>query len=262
MTSVMNEQGAKPLLGHLIELRKRLLWSMVAVISAMVVAYIFVDEIYGFLVQPLAHAMGPDDTNRLIYTGLTEAFFTYMKVAFFAGLFVTFPFVLMQIWLFIAPGLYKDERQAFLPFFIATPILFFIGGACVYYLVLPAAWPFFLSFQSTGANTALPIQFEARVSEYLNLTMFMIFAFGVCFQLPVLLMLMAKAGLITAQTLTSKRKYAVVMIFIVAAILTPSPDILSQVMLATPMIILYEISILLIKSANRKHAARNATGAA
>lgn len=236
----------QPLLQHLTELRKRLLWSIVIMGAGMGVAYLFVDPIYGFLVRPLAHSMGPGDSHRMIYTSLTEAFFTSMKVSFFAGLFLTFPFLLWQVWLFIAPGLYKNERRAFLPFLIATPVLFFIGGAILYYLVLPMAWPFFLGFQTTSAETGLPIQLEARISEYLDFVMSLVFAFGLCFQLPILLALMGKAGMITAETLSGRRKYAVVIIFIVAAILTP-PDILSQILLAVPLLILYELSILLVR---------------
>lgn len=234
------------LIQHLAELRKRLLWSFVIMAVGMAVCYIFVDQIYDFLVAPLAQAMGPYDSRRLIYTGLTEAFFTTLKVTFFAGIFVTFPFLLWQIWLFMAPGLYKAERGAFIPFLIATPVLFFIGGACLYYLVLPMAWPFFLSFQTTSAETALPIQLEARISEYLDLVMTLTFAFGLCFELPVVLALMGKAGMITAETLAKRRKYAIVLIFIVAAILTP-PDVLSQCLLAFPLLILYELSIFLVR---------------
>jgi sec-independent protein translocase protein TatC len=192
--------------------------------------------------------MEQGDSQRLIYTGLTEAFFTYVKVAVFAGIFLTFPVLLLQVWLFIAPGLYKNEKHAFLPFLIATPVLFFAGGASVYYMVLPMAWPFFLSFQTTGAETALPIQLEARVSEYLDLIMTLIFAFGLCFQLPVLLTLMGKAGLVSADWLASKRKYALIVTFIVAAFITP-PDVISQVMLAVPILGLYELSIVLIRYA-------------
>lgn len=248
------EQRRETLAGHLAELRKRLLWSFVAVVAGMGLCYLFVEDIYGFLVRPLANAMGPEDSQRLIYTGLTEAFFTYLKVSFFAGIFLTFPIVATQIWKFVAPGLYKSEKRAFLPFLIATPVLFFTGGALVYYFLMPVAWHFFLSFQSAGGSTALPIQLEARVGEYLDLVMMLIFAFGLCFQLPVLLVLLGRAGLVTPEQLAKGRRYAIVVAFVVAAVLTP-PDVLSQFALAIPIILLYEISILIIRYMRRKDAA-------
>lgn len=244
---------AKPIIGHIVELRKRLIWIIAAMAVGTAVCFVFVEDIYSFLVQPLATAMDGQSTQRLIYTGLTEAFFTYIKVAFFAGIFLTFPILLLQIWLFIAPGLYKAEKRAFLPFLIATPVLFFAGGAIVYYVVMPMAWPFFLSFQTGAEETTLPIQLEARVSEYLDLIMTLIFAFGLCFQLPVLLTLMGKAGLVSADWLASKRKYALIITFIIAAFLTP-PDVISQITLAVPILGLYELSILLIRYAAKKSA--------
>lgn len=244
----------KPLADHLIELRKRLLWSFAVLVVTTGVCFIYVEQIYGFLVAPLADAMGPESTNRLIYTGLTEAFFTYMKVAFFAGFFFSFPVIAGQLWRFAAPGLYVRERRAFLPFIAATPFLFAAGGAFVYYLVMPMAWRFFLGFQSTGAETALPIQLEARVGEYLDLVMVLVIAFGVCFQMPVIFGLLARAGMITAALLRRVRRYAIVAIFVVAAIITP-PDVLSQFLLAVPLMGLYELSILLVAGMERKRAA-------
>lgn len=240
----------KTLAKHLTELRKRLLWSFLAIGIGMLVCFLFAQEIYGFLVTPLAEAMSEASTGRLIYTGLAEAFFTYLKVAFFAGAFLTTPVLLFQVWLFISPGLYGGERGAVMPFLIASPILFFCGGAMVYYVVMPSAWPFFLSFESTAAQTVLPVQLEARVSEYLSLVMTLIFAFGLCFQLPVLMGLLGKAGLISADALRSKRKYALVLAFIVAAFLTP-PDVVSQILLAMPIMVLYEASIFIVARVGR-----------
>lgn len=245
----MNETpdtNPRPLTEHLIELRRRLMWCFLAVAVGTAFCYAFVQDIYSFLVQPLANAMGPGDTQRLIYTNLTEAFFTYLKIAFFGGAFLTFPVLATQIWAFIAPGLYGAERRVVLPYLVATPVLFVAGAALVYYLIMPMAWQFFLGFQSTGAETALPIQLEARVGEYLNLVMVLMFAFGMCFQLPIILSLMARAGMVNADMLVKRRRYAIVGFFIIGALLTP-PDIISQVGLAGALIVLYEISIIMIR---------------
>ena len=232
-----------PLLEHLVELRRRLLWSGAAFMIAFVVCYHFSGQIYFFLAQPLAHIMEQrHEAPHLIYTALYEAFFTYLRVAFFGAAFIAFPVIASQIWLFVAPGLYRSEKRAIAPFLIATPVLFLLGAALAYYFVFPVAWHFFLSFETTGGTDGLQIQLEAKVSEYLDLVMKLIFAFGVCFQLPVLLTLLAKVGIVSSASLRKFRRYAYVGMFVVAAVLAP-PDIITQCGLALPLIVLYEVSI-------------------
>ncbi len=250
------DDSKAPLLEHLVELRTRLIRSAIAILVLFFACYFVAETIYGFLVQPLAELYDREGA-RLIFTALHEVLFTYVKVAFFTALFIALPFVSMQLWLFIAPGLYKNEKMAFVPFLVLSPILFFAGGALVYYLIFPLAWQFFLSFETGGAEGTLPIQLEAKVSEYLSLVMKLIFAFGLSFELPLLLTLLAQVGLVTAKGLSEKRKYAIVGAFVAAAILTP-PDPISQISLAIPIIILYEVSIIAVRFIEKRRAAREA----
>ena len=254
-------------ISHLVELRQRLINSFIFLFSFFVVCYFFSEEIYSFLVQPYADAVKDDNVNRrLIFTALQETCLTYLRVSFFAALFVSSPIILMQIWKFVAPGLYKNEKEAILPYLIATPILFLFGGMLVYYLIMPLAIKFFLSFEASSINSALPIQLEAKVNEYLSLVMKLIFAFGLSFQLPVILSLLARVGFVDSEYLKKRRryvrdpetrsrglvflkkrrKYVVVIIFVAAAILTP-PDPITQIGLAIPLLILYELSIFSVK---------------
>ena len=234
-------------ISHLVELRQRLINSFIFLFSFFVVCYFFSEEIYSFLVQPYADAVKDDNVNRrLIFTALQETFLTYLRVSFFAALFVSSPIILIQIWKFIAPVLYKNEKEAILPYLIATPILFLFGGMLVYYLIMPLAIKFFLSFEASSINSALPIQLEAKVNEYLSLVMKLIFAFGLSFQLPVILSLLARVGFVDSVFLKERRKYVVVIIFVAAAILTP-PDPITQIGLAIPLLILYELSIFSVK---------------
>ena len=251
-TDTDTDERSMPLLDHLIELRSRLLTSAIAILVLFFICYYFAPDLYNFLVAPLADVLEKmGGQRRLIFTALHEAFFTYIKVAFFAALFLSFPFIAIQIWIFIAPGLYKNEKKAFAPFLIATPILFFMGGALVYYFIFPLAWSFFLSFESVGGAGALPIQLEAKVDQYLSLVMRLIFAFGLCFELPVVMTLLGRVGMVTSKGMKEKRKYAIVLAFVAAAILTP-PDVISQIGLALPTMLLYEISIISVKIVEKK----------
>jgi len=248
-----HEENESGFVSHLTELRKRLINSFIFLIIFFIGCYFFAEHLYGFLVEPYAKAVKNDGLERrLIFTALQETFLTYLKVSFFTAFFVTCPYILMQIWKFIAPGLYKHEKIAILPYLILTPILFFIGGMLVYYLIMPLAIKFFLSFESTGLSTNLPIQLEAKVNEYLSLIMKLIFAFGIGFQLPVVLSLLARVGLIDSEFLKQRRKYVVVIIFAAAALLTP-PDPITQIGLAIPLLILYELSIFSVKFIEKKN---------
>jgi sec-independent protein translocase protein TatC len=240
-----------PLLDHLVELRNRLIHSILAFLIAFIACFFFAEIIYNFLAQPLADALADQPDRRMIATALQETFLTYVKVGAFGALCLAFPFMAFQLWLFIAPGLYRHEKGAFLPFLVMTPVMFITGASFVYYILMPMAIRFFLGFEAPGGNGSLPIEVEARVSEYLGLVMTLIFAFGLCFQLPILLTLLGKVGIVTSDGLRGARRYAVVGVFVLAAVVTP-PDVISQLSLAVPLILLYEVSVWLVRMIEKK----------
>jgi sec-independent protein translocase protein TatC len=251
------EASKAPLLDHLIELRSRLMRAMIAIFIAFIVCFFFASRIFNILVIPYERAAGPLRDIKLIYTAPQEYFFTQMKLALFGALFLAFPIIANQIYKFVAPGLYKNERSAFLPFLVATPILFALGAMLVYFGVMPLAMKFFLSMEQHGGQGKATIELLPKVNEYLGLIMTLIFAFGLVFQLPVIMTLLARAGLVTTETLKGKRKWAIVIAFIVAAVLTP-PDPISQISLALPTIALYEISVIAVRYIEKQRRAAEA----
>lgn len=252
------DESQAPLLDHLIELRTRLLRAIAALAVAFVVCFYFADEIFGFLVRPLTAAF-PAGEGRLIYTKLYEAFFVEIKVALFAAFFVSFPIIANQLWAFVAPGLYAREKRAFLPFLLATPLLFLAGAAMAYFVVMPMAFKWFIGFE--GERGGLKLEALPGTGDYLSLVMQFILAFGISFLLPVLLMLLNRAGIVTRDQLVSARRYVIVVVFALAALITP-PDVVSQLLLATPLLLLFEGSLVLMRITEKRRAAEEAASEA
>jgi sec-independent protein translocase protein TatC len=255
------ESSKAPLLEHLVELRNRIIHSVIAFLICFIFCFYFSKNIYAFLTQPLANALAGQPNRHMIFTALYEAFFTQVKVAMFGAICIAFPYMAYQLWRFIAPGLYKHERRAFWPFLLATPFMFILGAAFVYYLMLPRVIQFFLGYETPGGSGTIAIELQAKVGEYLSFVTTLIFAFGFCFEMPVLLVLLGRVGIVTSKGLAGARRYAIVGVFALAAVVTP-PDVFSQLSLAFPLVGLYEISILCVKLIERQRTKAEAAAAA
>lgn len=249
--ALKENQKMMSMVAHLTELRNRLIYSILFFLIFFIISYFFIDRIFSFFTEPLANTIVDNQNKRLIFTGLTEVFISYIKLSLITSIVISLPVIIYQMWMFISPGLLKKEKIIILPFLFLIPFMFLLSFFVVYYLIMPIAWDFFVGFNTNIPSQDLSIDLEPKVNEYLSLVLKLIFAFGISFQLPIAILLFTSLGLISSETLKKKRRYIIVIVFLVAAVITP-PDIFSQIGLAIPILILYEISIFFSKFIEKK----------